>query len=101
MDVCLGRSKALDRTPVAYLTCNGSPPVGDTPSLMTFREVTQSHMSLRLILILWESGHLGETGTRNAKGGALRTLYVRKFVAAKTVSGAAVRGSLSGDRHKP
>ena len=39
MDVCLGRSQALARTPVAYLTCNGSPPVGDTPSLMTFREV--------------------------------------------------------------
>ena len=24
---------------MAYLTCNGSPPVGDAPSLMTFREV--------------------------------------------------------------
>jgi len=40
MDVCLGRSKVLDRKPVAYLTCNGSPPVGDKPSLMTFNEVT-------------------------------------------------------------
>ncbi|RYG69451.1 M3 family peptidase [archaeon] len=39
MDVCLGRSKVLNRKPVAYLTCNGSPPVGDKPSLMTFREV--------------------------------------------------------------
>jgi oligopeptidase A len=40
MDVCIGKSKALRRdVPVAYLTCNGSPPVGDTPSLMTFREV--------------------------------------------------------------
>lgn len=39
MDVCVGRSKALGRLPVAYLTCNGSPPVGNTPSLMTFREV--------------------------------------------------------------
>ncbi|CAM9885403.1 unnamed protein product, partial [Choristocarpus tenellus] len=39
MGVCLGRSKALGRRPVAYLTCNGSPPIGDTPSLMTFREV--------------------------------------------------------------
>lgn len=40
MDVCVGRSQALGRkVPVAYLTCNGSPPVGDTPSLMTFREV--------------------------------------------------------------
>jgi oligopeptidase A len=40
MDTCIGKSKALDRDiPVAYLTCNGSPPVGKTPSLMTFREV--------------------------------------------------------------
>merc|ERR1712127_937856 len=37
---CLGKSEALDiDIPVAYLTCNGSPPVGDKPSLMTFREV--------------------------------------------------------------
>jgi len=39
MDVCLGKSKVLQRIPVAYLTCNGSPPVGQQPSLMTFREV--------------------------------------------------------------
>jgi oligopeptidase A len=39
MDVCLGRSRVMHRIPVAYLTCNGSPPVGDKPSLMTFREV--------------------------------------------------------------
>jgi len=40
MDVCVGKSKATNRMiPVAYLTCNGSPPIGDTPSLMTFREV--------------------------------------------------------------
>lgn len=40
MDVCIGKSEAVKRNiPVAYLTCNGSPPVGDTPSLMTFREV--------------------------------------------------------------
>ena len=40
MDVCVGKSAATeDDIPVAYLTCNGSPPVGDTPSLMTFREV--------------------------------------------------------------
>jgi len=39
MDVCIGNSKVMDRKPVAYLTCNGSPPVGGTPSLMTFREV--------------------------------------------------------------
>ena len=40
MDVCVGKSKALKRdVPTAYLTCNGSPPVGDKPSLMTFDEV--------------------------------------------------------------
>lgn len=39
MDVCLGKSQVLSRIPVAYLTCNGSPPVGAKPSLMTFREV--------------------------------------------------------------
>lgn len=41
MDVCIGKSDACKRDiPVAYLTCNGSPPVGEkTPSLMTFREV--------------------------------------------------------------
>jgi oligopeptidase A len=39
MNDCIGKSDATDRdVPVAYLTCNGSPPVGDTPSLMTFRE---------------------------------------------------------------
>ena len=31
--------QVLNRIPVAYLTCNGSPPVGAEPSLMTFREV--------------------------------------------------------------
>jgi len=40
MDVCLGKSRATEvEVPVAYLTCNGSPPSGDKPSLMTFNEV--------------------------------------------------------------
>ena len=42
MDECLVRSLGPDGTPVwpvAYLICNQSPPVGDTPSLMTFEEV--------------------------------------------------------------
>jgi len=40
MDVCIGKSDACNRNiPIAYLTCNGSPAVGETPSLMTFREV--------------------------------------------------------------
>ena len=41
MDDCIARSVTPDETrlPVAHLICNGTPPVGDTPSLMTFREV--------------------------------------------------------------
>ena len=40
MDTCIGKSEATNQDiPVAYLTCNGSPPVGDQPSLMTFQEV--------------------------------------------------------------
>jgi len=40
MDTCIGKSEATKRdVPVAYLVCNGSPPIEDKPSLMTFREV--------------------------------------------------------------
>ncbi|MFN9621222.1 MAG: M3 family metallopeptidase [Cyanobacteriota bacterium] len=42
MDECLVRQVKADGTPVlpvAYLVCNQSSPVGDTPSLMTFQEV--------------------------------------------------------------
>ncbi|MEB3271079.1 MAG: M3 family metallopeptidase [Synechococcus sp.] len=42
MDECLVRSRRPDGglvLPVAYLICNQSPPLGDTPSLMTFQEV--------------------------------------------------------------
>ena len=42
MDECLGLSKQADGSvvlPVAYLICNQTPPVGDTPSLMSFEEV--------------------------------------------------------------
>ena len=43
MAECVGRRRKANaselRLPVAYLVCNQTPPVGDTPSLMTFREV--------------------------------------------------------------
>ena len=42
MDECLGRQRRNDGSlvlPVAYLICNQTPPVGDTPSLMSFEEV--------------------------------------------------------------
>ncbi len=41
MDECIGRfiSDTKNQTPVAYLTCNFSPPVGDKPALFTHDEV--------------------------------------------------------------
>ena len=39
MDAPIGKSRVMGTKPVAYLTCNQSPPVGSKPSLMTFREV--------------------------------------------------------------
>ncbi len=41
MGHCLERSRSADKLqlPVVHLVCNGTPPVGDTPSLMSFGEV--------------------------------------------------------------
>ncbi|MEX0701216.1 MAG: M3 family metallopeptidase [Planctomycetales bacterium] len=41
MDDCVTRRRVAGkiRIPVAHLVCNSTPPVGDRPSLMTFREV--------------------------------------------------------------
>lgn len=41
MDECVGRmfNSQCDQIPVAYLTCNFSPPVGDKPALFTHDEV--------------------------------------------------------------
>lgn len=41
MNTCLDRRMTNNRSqlPIAYLVCNGTPPVGDKPSLMTFSEV--------------------------------------------------------------
>ncbi len=42
MDVCTTRQQLSDGTqlPIAYLTCNLTPPVGDEPALLTHMEVT-------------------------------------------------------------
>lgn len=42
MDECVGRMRSDDKiqTPVAYLTCNLTPPVGTKPALLTHDEVT-------------------------------------------------------------
>lgn len=48
MDEVVSRSRVLSRNgttsrlPVAHMVCNQTPPVGDKPSLMTFREVSIS-----------------------------------------------------------
>ena len=45
MDEVVARSRVLSRDgisarlPVAHMVCNQTPPVGNKPSLMTFREV--------------------------------------------------------------
>ncbi|MGQ7846661.1 M3 family metallopeptidase [Granulosicoccus sp. 3-233] len=42
MDVCATRQRVADavQQPIAYLTCNLTPPVGDDPALLTHMEVT-------------------------------------------------------------
>lgn len=42
MDVCASRQRTADgvQLPIAYLTCNLTPPVGDDPALLTHTEVT-------------------------------------------------------------
>lgn len=48
MNVVFSRSRVLARNgspvrfPVAHMVCNQTPPVGDKPSLMTFREVSNN-----------------------------------------------------------
>jgi hypothetical protein len=66
MDEVLGRSKLLAppgesvRLPVAHMVCNQTPPVGDQPSLMTFREVET---------LFHEFGHALQVGfTEKTKG---------------------------------
>jgi oligopeptidase A len=63
MNVVFSRSRVLARNglsarlPVAHMVCNQTPPVGEKPSLMTFREVsntsvTRESSSSLLIMVL-------------------------------------------------
>ena len=66
MDEVLARSRVLsdDRTsvrlPVAHMVCNQMPPVGQKPSLMTFREVGTCNFGSKgkTILTFHEEGFL-------------------------------------------
>lgn len=47
----LARSGAPVRLPIAHMVCNQMPPVGDKPSLMTFREVIVSIEIIKIYYI--------------------------------------------------
>ena len=66
MDDCVSRKKSdgAVQTPVAYLTCNFTPPTGDTPALLTHDEVTTlfHEFGHGLHHMLTRIDHLGVSG---------------------------------------
>lgn len=66
MDVCVSRKKYQGevQTPVAYLTCNFTPPTGDDPALLTHDEVTTlfHEFGHGLHHMLTRVDHLGVSG---------------------------------------
>jgi oligopeptidase A len=76
MDGALSRKRRSDRSvrlPVAYLVCNMTPPVGDKPALMTFREVeTLFHeFGHGLQHMLTTVDHVGAAGINNVEWDAV------------------------------
>ncbi|MDJ0736644.1 MAG: M3 family metallopeptidase [Nostocaceae cyanobacterium] len=75
MDVCINRRQLRDTTqlPVAYLTCNQTPPVDDKPSLMTFSEVeTLFHeFGHGLQHMLTKVNYVGAAGINNVEWDAV------------------------------
>jgi oligopeptidase A len=76
MDGALSRKRRSDKTvrlPVAYLVCNMTPPVGDKPALMTFREVeTLFHeFGHGLQHMLTTVDHVGAAGINNVEWDAV------------------------------
>ncbi len=69
MNTCINKSKLLNKKPVAYLICNGSPPIKENdkcikPSLMTFNEVVTlfhefGHGLQHMLTTVDESGAAG------------------------------------------
>ncbi len=75
MDDCVGRKKMGDRiqTPVAYLTCNFTPPTGKDPALLTHDEVqTLFHeFGHGLQHMLTKIDHLGVSGINGVEWDAV------------------------------
>jgi len=82
MDEVVGRSLACAassgkddekvRLPVAHMVLNSTPPVGDKPSLMTFREVRKFFFSVFYLFFFQESG---QRGRERGGGGGETTNY--------------------------
>ncbi len=75
MDDCVGRKKIADKIqiPVAYLTCNFTPPTSDTPALLTHDEVmTLFHeFGHGLQHMLTKIDHLGVSGINGVEWDAV------------------------------
>ncbi|MDP1970622.1 MAG: oligopeptidase A [Methylobacter sp.] len=75
MDDCVSRKKFDDtvQTPVAYLTCNFTPPTGDTPALLTHDEVTTlfHEFGHGLHHMLTQVDHLGVSGINGVEWDAV------------------------------
>ena len=75
MDDCVGRKKTDDaiQIPVAYLTCNFTPPTGDTPALLTHDDViTLFHeFGHGLQHMLTQVDHLGVSGINGVEWDAV------------------------------
>ncbi|WP_262964482.1 oligopeptidase A [Methylobacter psychrophilus] len=75
MDDCVGRKKTGDtiQTPVAYLTCNFTPPTSDTPALLTHDDViTLFHeFGHGLHHMLTKVDHLGVSGINGVEWDAV------------------------------
>lgn len=75
MDDCVGRKKIDDKvqTPVAYLTCNFTPPTGSDPALLTHDEVTTlfHEFGHGLQHMLTRVDHLGVSGINGVEWDAV------------------------------
>ncbi|MDD2723343.1 MAG: oligopeptidase A [Methylovulum sp.] len=75
MDDCVGRKKSGDsiQIPVAYLTCNFTPPTADTPALLTHDEVTTlfHEFGHGLHHMLTQVDHLGVSGINGVEWDAV------------------------------